>query len=693
LTTSPEPVGSIDVALTHTARLLATEPALAAEQASEILKVAPGHPLATLLLGVARRGCGDLAAAARILAPLSAAHPNWARAHYEFGITLGALGQGEAAIGALRRALELKPDLAEGWLALAGHLTAIGDAAGADAACARHIKCSTKDPRLLEAAAALCENRIPHAEALLRQHLKERPTDVAAIRMLAEVAARLERYADAEKLLARCLELAPGFSAARRNYAMVLHRQYKDVPALTQVEQLLAKDPHDPSCRNLKAAILGGLGRYEESIQLYAGILADYPQQEKVLLNYGHALKTAGRQEEGIAAYRRCITLAPRSGAAYWSLANLKTFHFGAADIEAMRTQLARADLSVDDRVQLHFALGKALEDEASYAESFQHYAEGNKLRRAGTAYDPERTTARVERSRQILTREFFSVRRGYGADAADPIFIVGLPRAGSTLLEQILASHSAVEGTMELPDLISMARALAADAPGAGPPYPALLAQLSASDCRALGEQYIRQTRVQRRTQKPYFIDKMPNNFAYLGLIQLMLPNARIIDARRHPLACCFSVFKQHFARGQQFAYDLADLGRYYRDYVALMSHFDNVLPHRAHRVIYERLIEDTETEVRRLLEYCGLPFEEGCLHFYENDRAVRTASSEQVRQPIFRDALEQWRHFEPWLGPLKVALGPSLGTYAGVGSSEVDAEALHSLHSNNGAGGNDDT
>jgi tetratricopeptide (TPR) repeat protein len=664
LTSSPEPVGSLDVALTHTARLLATQPALAAEQASEILKVVPGHPLATLLLGVARRSCGDPAAAVQILEPLVAGQPKWAAAHYEYGVALGALGRGDGAIAALRRAVALKPDLGDGWLALAGHLTAVGDTAGADSAYARHLMCSTQDPRLMDAAAALCENRIPQAEALLREHLKQRPTDVAAIRMFAEVAARLERYSDSEKLLARCLELAPGFSAARRNYATVLHRQYKDVAALEEVERLLAKDPHDPTCRNLKAAILGGLGRYEESIELYAGVLADYPQQEKVWLNYGHALKTAGRQEEGIAAYRRCIALAPNSGAAYWSLANLKTFRFAPSDVAAIQAQLAGGVPSPDDRVQLHFALGKALEDAASYEASFQHYAEANRLRRASAAYDAQRTTARLERSRQILTREFFSARRGYGADAADPIFIVGLPRAGSTLLEQILASHSAVEGTMELPDIISMARALAAEARGVSP-YPALLADLSALQCRALGERYITQTRVQRRTRKPYFIDKMPNNFAYLGFIQLILPNARIIDARRHPLACCFSVFKQHFARGQQFAYDLEDLGRYYRDYVALMSHFNNVLPGRIHRVIYERLIEDTETEVRRLLEYCGLPFEEGCLRFYENDRAVRTASSEQVRQPIFTDALEHWRHFEPWLGPLKAALGPALGAY----------------------------
>jgi tetratricopeptide (TPR) repeat protein len=483
--------------------------------------------------------------------------------------------------------------------------------------------------------------------------------------MFAEVAARLGRHGDAEQLLGRCLELAPGFAAARRNLATVLHRQYKDAAALAQVEQLLAKDPRDPACRNLKAAILGALGRYEESIALYTGILRDYPQHEKVWLNYGHALKTAGLQEEGIAAYRRCLALAPASGMAYWSLANLKTFRFNDGDIAAMRALLAGGKLGGEERAQLHFALGKALEDGGGYADSFQHYAEGNRLCRARAAYDAERTSARVARSRRILTREFFAARQGYGAGARDPIFILGMPRAGSTLLEQILASHSEVEGTMELPDIISMARDLAAARGGERSPYPGLLEHLSAADCRELGERYLARTRVQRRTQRPYFIDKMPNNFAYLGLIHLILPNARIIDARRHPLACCFSVFKQHFARGQDFGYDLTDLGRYYRDYVELMSHFDNALPGRVHRVIYEELVDETESQVRRLLEYCALPFEEGCLRFYENDRAVRTASSEQVRKPIFRDALEQWRHYEPWLDALKAALGPVLDSY----------------------------
>lgn len=668
MTSGSDPVGSVDVALNHAARLLATQPALAAEQAAEILKVVPGHPLALLLLGAARRTCGDAAAAAQLLAPLTVSQPNWAAPHYEYGLALGALGEGERAIAALRRALELKPDLGEAWLALSGHLTVIGDVAAADAAFGQHLKCSTQDPRLQQAAAALCENRIPHAEALLREHLKQHPTDVAAIRMFAEVAARLERYVDAENLLLRCLELAPGFAAARRNYAIVLHRQYKHLEALAQVERLLTAEPRDPTSRNLKAAILGALGRYDESIALYAEVLGEYPQQAKVWINYGHALKTAGRQEEGVAAYRRSIALLPGNGAAYWSLANLKTFRFAPSDIEAMRTQLAERALPHDDRLQLHFALGKALEDAGNYAESFEHYQKANSLRHATAGYDAERTTARVRRCREILTREFFDSRRSFGAKAADPIFIVGLPRAGSTLLEQILASHSAVEGTMELPDIISLARGLAARSPERRFPFPAVLADLSADESRALGERYLSQTRIQRKSGTPFFIDKMPNNFAYLGFIQLILPNARIIDARRHPLACCFSVFKQHFARGQEFGYDLTDLGRYYHDYVALMSHFDYILPGRVHRVIYERLVEDTEAEVRRLLDYCGLPFEGACLRFYENQRAVRTASSEQVRQPIFRDALEHWRHFEPWLDPLKVALGPVLTAYPSV-------------------------
>ncbi len=661
---SGDPVGTLDVALAHTRRLLETDPALAAEQAAEILRAVPDQPVALLLLGVARRAGGDAAAALAVHEPLAGRQPDWAAAHYELGLTRGAARQGEAAVAALRRAVSLQPDLAEAWRALADHLAAIGDGPAADDAFARYLKFSVQDPRLLEAASALCDNRIAAAEALLREHLRQHPTDVAAIRMLAEVAARLGRYGDSENLLARCLELAPGFTAARYNYALVLHRQGK-VEALDEIERVLAVDPHNPGYRNLQAAILIRIGEFDRAIAIYETVLAEYPNQPKAWMSLGHALKSAGRQPECVAAYRRSIGLAPGFGEAYWSLANLKTFGFSPAELDTMRSQLDRPGLTNDDRLHLHFAIGKALEDAGEYAGSFEHYVTGNRLRRATTGYDPDETTSHTQRCKELFSREFFSQRSGWGSAAPDPIFIVGLPRSGSTLLEQVLSSHSAVEGTMELPDVISIARALGGRKIRAETSrYPEVLATLGAAECRALGEQYLERTRIQRKTGAPLFIDKMPNNFAHVGLIHLMLPAAKIIDARRHPLGCCFSAFKQHFARGQNFTYDLQELGRYYRDYVELMAHFDAVLPGRVHRVIYETFVEDTEAELRRLLAYCGLPFEAGCLRFYENERVVRTASSEQVRQPIYRDAMDHWRHYEPWLDPLKRALGPALET-----------------------------
>ena len=665
-----EALGSVEVALGHAARLLPVKPALAAEQATEILRVAPDYPPALLLLAVARRSCGEVEIALEGLRQLCARQPRWAAAHYELGITLGAAGQGEAALAALRRAVELKPDLADAWLALADHLIAIGDTAGADTAYARHIKAATRDPRLLTAAAALVENRIPEAEAVLRAHLKRHPTDVAALRMLAEVAARLRRYADAQLLLERCLELAPSFDAARHNYATVLNRQGKAAAALPHVEQLVAREPRNPGYRNLKAAVLANVGDYAGSAAIYAAVLQQFPQQPKVWMSYGHSLKTSGRVPDAIAAYRRAIGSEPKLGEAWWSLANLKTFRFASADVRALRAALARSDLSDEDRLHFEFSLGKALEDEAAYEESFTHYAAGNALRRRLHPYSAAANADYVRRSTELFTREFFAAHADSGLPARDPIFIVGLPRAGSTLLEQILASHSLVEGTMELPDIPQIARELASrgsrDDESGG--FMSAVAALTAAELRALAERYLGGTRIFRKRNTPYFIDKMPNNCLYVGLIHLLLPNAAIIDARRHPLGCCFSCFKQQFARGQNFTYDLTDLGRYYRDYVELMHHFDAVLPRRVYRVHYESMVADTEAEVRRLLAACGLPFEERCLRFYENERAVRTASSEQVRQPIFREALEQWRHYEPWLEPLKSALGTALAAYADV-------------------------
>ena len=658
--------GPLDVALAHAERLLGTDPALAAEQAGEILRVVGDHPAAWLLLANAQALRGRTGEALDILGPLAAAQPHSARVQFAHGQALAATGRIGDGIAAMRRALALKPDLPSAWLALADLLLASNDTMAAGAAYAAHVRHSTADPALLAAATALCDARIPDAEALLRAQLRRAPTDVAAIRMLAEVAARLGRDDDAEALLARCLELAPGFHAARLNHALLLNRLNRPVDALAQADALLAIEPANASYLNLKAAILSRIGDADQAIALYEAILAEHPRLPRLWTSYGHVLKTAGFQPRAIEAYRRAIAVDPAHGEAYWSLANLKTFRFDAADVAAMQRQLARADLGGEDRYHFDFALGKALEDAGEYAASFRHYLAGNSLRKATAFHEPNDITARTRRVQEIYTRRFFDQRAGCGSDAPDPIFVVGLPRAGSTLIEQILSSHSQVEGTMELPEVIAITRMLRqrTDVPNAKS-YHDVLAALPANELRALGERYLERTRIHRRTGTPFFIDKMPNNFAHIGLIHLALPNARIIDARRHPLACCLSGFKQHFARGQHHTYDLGHLGRYYRDYVDLMAHFDAVLPGRIHRVIYERMVDDTQTEVRRLLDYCGLPFEESCLRFFENPRAVRTASSEQVRKPIYRDGVDHWRHFEPWLGPLKDALGPVLDCY----------------------------
>ena len=654
-----QPTGSLETALAHTARLLTSAPAMAEAQAREILAVAPGHPQAVLMLGAALRRQGQAAAARAVLAALAAQQPRAASVHMELGGVLADLGEDQAAVASLRTAVALKPDLAQAWCGLADALTLAGDAAGADQAYARSIQASVKDPVLLEAAVALVEGRLAVAEHALRDRLRANATDVAAMRMLAEVAARLGRYEDAETLLSQCLDLAPGFEAARHNYATVLYRANRPAEALAQVDMLLDEDRHSPTYRSLRAAALGQLGEYAGAIAVYDGLLKEHPGQAKGWMSYGHVLKTVGRQGDSIGAYRRCLELAPGLGEAWWSLANLKTVKFAPADVAAMRAQLGRGDLGDEDRYHLNFAVGKALEDAGDYGPAFESYAAGNALRRRSLDYEADETSAQAARTRALFTPGFLAARAGMGCPAPDPIFVVGLPRSGSTLIEQILASHSAVEGTMELPDIIAMARRLGgrrrlSDVTA----YPEALDALGADDLRALGEEYLERTRPQRKLGRPMFIDKMPNNFAHVGMIHLILPNAKIIDARRHPMGCCFSAFKQHFARGQAFSYDLTDLGRYYADYVALMAHFDAVLPGRVHRVMYEEMVADPEAQVRALLDYCGLPFEPGCLKFHENDRAVRTASSEQVRQPIFADGVDQWRHFEPWLGPLKAAL-----------------------------------
>ncbi len=517
------------------------------------------------------------------------------------------------------------------------------------------IQRGVQNPRLMQAALALHDNRLSDAEPLLRTHLKEDPFDVAAIRMMAELAGRIGRYKDAENLLRRALELAPDFGAARANLATCLYRQNKPAEAIAELDRVLIDDPENIGSANLKAAALSRIGGFDEALDLYQQVLKAAPNQPKVWMSYGHMLKTVGRQADGIAAYRRAIAIQPDLGEVWWSLANLKTVKFTAEDIAAMQSALSGV-ISDENRFHLDFALGKAFEDIQDHATSFAHYAAGNTLRRTKISYDASETTAFVDKCITLFTPDFLSRRKDQGCPAPDPIFILGMPRAGSTLVEQILASHSLVEGTSELPDIPALARTQ---------DYPGNMANLSATDLRDLGQSYLDRTRIQRKTDRPFFIDKLPNNWVHIGFIHLILPNAKIIDARRHPLGCCFSNFKQHFAKGQPFSYDLTDMGRYYTDYVRLMAHIDRVLPGRVYRVTYENMVDNTEAETRALLAACRLDFEPACLEFHKTERAVRTASSEQVRQPIFRDGTEGWQRFEPWLDPLKAALGDVLSSY----------------------------
>ncbi len=535
---------------------------------------------------------------------------------------------------------------------------------------ADRLRRAANDPALVAAALALQNDNLAVAERLLKRRLFDEPTDVAAIRMLAEVAGRIGRYREAETLLRRALDLAPDFDAARANYATVLHRQSKFEAALVEADRLLADKPDDPAHLATKAAILVRTGGYDEAIAAYESILGRFPDQPRLWVSYGHVLKTIGRQSEAVDAYRRAIAGDGTLGDAWWSLANLKTVRLTGEDVAAMRRALVAAARD-EDRYHLHFALGKALEDLGDYEPSFEHYADGNRLRRRELPYVADEVTAHVARTKALMTRDVFETRAGRGDPSRDPIFVVGLPRAGSTLIEQILASHSEVEGTMELPDVTSIVNDLSgrkdrrADDDQASTGYlPSLLA-LDAAGFAALGRRYLEGTRIQRKTGRPFFIDKMPNNFAHIGLIKMILPNARIIDARRHPMAAGFAAFKQHFSRGQGFTYDLTEVGRYYMDYVEIMDHYDHVLPSAVHRVHYEAMIADTEGEVSRLLDYCGLSFEPACLRFHENTRAVRTASSEQVRRPIFADGVDRWRRFDPWLGALREIVAPQVAVY----------------------------
>jgi len=666
---SIDPSNISEQATTRVRKLLQDEPSAAVAEAARGLEQTPDNLELRFLKGVAHYRSADYEQSIATLEQVLQSNGAITDVHFQLALSHASLRQITPAIASLRRVISLEPLHRSAWRLLGEMLSTQGDFEAASEAQLRHIEASASNPQLREAGAAMIRNDIPRAERLLKSYLKSVPTDVAAMRMLAEVAVRVGRDSDAEKLLSRCLSLAPKFSGARYNFAVLMHRMNKPAEALAQVEALLLEDPGRPSYRNLIAVILSRIGEYERSSDYYRALVSDYSDNPKIWLSYAHVLKTEGKRAECEEAYRRAIALQPNFGEAYWSLANLKTFRFDDADINTMNQSVLDEGSDLNSRVQFHFALGKAAEDAKDHELSFSHYSQGNALHASTLNYSAEKNTRRMLRMKSSFTREFFDERASMGCPDPSPIFIVGMPRAGSTLLEQILSSHSAVEGTTELPDIVTLARELRerSEESEIGS-YDNVLASLNASELAELGETYLARTKIHRKTDKPFFIDKMPNNFLHIALIAVTLPNAKIIDARRHPLACCFSNFKQYFAQGQSFSYSLSDMGSFYRDYVELMAHYDDCLPGKTHRVIYEEMVADTETQVRKILDVCGLEFESQCLRFFENDRPVRTASSEQVRQPIYSDAVAQWKPYECHLGPLKQALGPVLDAYPSV-------------------------
>ena len=636
------------------------EDALGAAQA--LLREVPENRDVLYMIAVSQRYLGRVADALATLAHFETLHPGYSRLFQERGHCFVALRDAPGAVQAYLRAVTMNPALPASWRALHLLYRSAGQMEDAQMAAAHVAKLAALPTAVVNATSMFADGEVIAAEQVIRPFLQSNPTHVEGMRLLAQIGMKLDVLDDAEFLLENVLELAPAYHLARYDYVQVLLQRHRHTDALREAKKLLQADPDNRSYRTIYATACGALALYDEALRIYRQLASETPQVAELHLSIAHTLKTRGQRQEAIDSYRAAAAANPSYGDAYWSLANLKTYRFTDEEIARMRSAEAAPATQPVDRYHLCFALGKALEDRGEYAESYGRYERGNALKRAEIRYRPEPIERNAELQAQVCTREFFAARAGVGCDRDDPIFIVGLPRSGSTLLEQILASHSQVEGTMELAEIPRLVHRLQGrDYQHSDPRYPAALAELSADQFRQFGEQYIADTQVYR-TGKRFFIDKMPNNFRHIGLIHLILPNARIIDARREPMACCFSNFKQLFASGQEFTYSIEDITRYYRMYLQQMAHWDTVLPGKVLRVQHEAVVEDLESNVRRLLEFCGLDFEPACLEFHKTERSVRTASSEQVRQPIFKEGLDQWRNFEPWLQPLRAALGQTI-------------------------------
>ena len=671
LTPSPSPV---EAEVLRIRALLEQNQFAAALGAAEALAVSvPENRDVLYMMAVSQRYLNRIPDALATLERLQRHHPAFSRLFQERGHCYVTMRDAPRAIEAFLAAVNINPALPASWRMLQGLFRMSGQAENAEMAAA-HVATLGKLPAEVVAATAMfSDGELAPAEAMIRAYLLEHGDHIEAMRLLARIGLQHDVLDDADVLLEAVLARAPDYRAARYDYAIALLRRHKHDQSIAELEKLLEAEPGNRVYRTTYATAKVGLGDHEGALELYRELIADNPQPfqaSELHLSIAHSYKALGRQQEAIESYRAAAAVRPSYGDAYWSLANLKTYRFSEEEIAQMRAHEAAQSTAPVDRFHLCFALGKALEDREEFAESFLYYERGNALKKSQSSYRPEPVERNTRLQKSICTREFFAARQaaalagGAPAGASDagdavPIFVVGLPRSGSTLLEQILASHSKVEGTMELADIPRIVLELQGrEIESDNPRYPRVLQELTAEDFRRLGARYLSDTRIYR-TGKPYFVDKMPNNFRHLGLIHLMLPQAKIIDARRNAMACCFSNFKQLFAAGQEFTYSLEDIGRYYRTYVELMAHWESALPGRVLRVEHEDVVEDLESNVRRILDFCGLEFEPQCVEFYKTERSIRTASSEQVRRPIFKEGIDQWRNFEPWLAPLKEILG----------------------------------
>jgi tetratricopeptide (TPR) repeat protein len=637
--------------------------------ASALLCQVPENRDVLYLLALGQRQLTRTADALATLDQLERFHPGYSRLYQERGHCYVAMKDAPQAIQAFLRAVTINPALPASWGMLEGLYRMCGEADDAGRAAAHVAKLKTLPQEVITATGLFSDGDLAAAEKMIRAFLLAHGDHIEAMRLLARIGAALEVFDDAELLLAAVLQRFPDYSAARYDYASVLLGRHKHSQALVELDKLLRLDPPNRQYRTLHATAAVGLGDHARAITLYEDLLRDAPPRSpdaaELHLSMAHSLKTLGRQPDAIGEYRAATRERPDFGDAYWSLANLKTYRFMDAELESMRMAEALPATGLVDRYHLCFALGKAYEDRGDYVESWAYYERGNALKRAESRYRPEVIELNTANQKSVCTRKFFEQRSGYGVASTAPIFVVGLPRSGSTLIEQILASHSAVEGTQELADIPRYVLELQGrERDVESPRYPAVLAQLTIAEAARFAEKYLDDTRVYR-TGKPRFVDKMPNNFRHIGFIHLMFPDAKIIDARREPMACCFGNLKQLFARGQEFTYSIEDIARYYRTYLELMEHWDAALPGRVLRVHHEDVVDDLERSVRLILDFCELPFEPACVEFHRTERSILTASSEQVRQPIFREGLAQWRNFEAWLGPLREALGDALVRY----------------------------